>query len=287
MTATQTIDFTLAGSLYRHSDLRKSGDATSIPHRWTRPMAGWLTVFGLLGASGDVIPLVDRDNQVFEAARQIGHIDWRPYVEKGVWNDTHLNGKFGRPRVIVGYPDTLEFHDGTSARSLSEGKVGFWTEGHLLDRGDPASWNGREPTPGELDRADYYWTLGQALKDGPRTLGLSADGGMLLSPCGKRILFACIEEAAVCEYPKNPGATLEPMEKALRQFRPGMVGASPCGRCCCPTGVCNRSSPSSPDSGWKQYIHQVQERGGVDTYTALRWIANHRKGAHHGAAHTG
>lgn len=204
-----------------------------------RPMGGWLMTYGKIDDDGAVVPTVDRDGQVAEAARELGRIDWQPYLKGGLWNDTHDE------EVIVGMPTYLEFHDATSPLAKAHRKVGFFTEGHLFDRTDPSSWDGlgRTPSPHEFDRADHFWAAAELLKGTPRPLGLSAHGLMALSPCKSRIIYARVNHAAVCELPVNPDATLEPMLKAvlgtpLALIRRGMTNRGPCGRCSCPVGAC-------------------------------------------------
>lgn len=197
-------------------------------------LEGWLTTYGHLGPDGAIHPTKDRDDQVFEAAAALGRIDWSNYLKKGRWNDTHREH-------IVGLPAGLEFHDRNTERAQKERKIGFWTWGHLFDRNDPDSWQalGRKPTDHEFRRADHFWEMANDLQDLPRSLGLSADGRMALSPCRKRILAAQIDAAAVCEVPRNPDATLVLAKGGpdiLSTLRSSMVGASPCSRCCCPTG---------------------------------------------------
>lgn len=241
----QTIDMTtaeqrfkLVGDVWPLSTMAKAAEADWRP---SRPFGGWLCTYGKVGPDGGIVPTVDRDGHTFEAARQLGHIDWNRYINGGVWNDTHTP-------TLVGLPDTLEFHDGTTALSKAHGKVGFWTTGHLFDRQDPKSWTGlvddrkqpRRPTEFEFQRADYFWELAHLLKGTPRPLGLSADGVMALSPCRKRVLWARMDAAAVCETPVNPDATVEPMVYAV--IGRALVGQDqdprPCGRCSCPPGGC-------------------------------------------------
>lgn len=216
----------------------------------SRPMAGWLTTYGQLGPDGKIRETFDRDDQVMEAARKLGAIRWDGYLKKGVWNDTH------RPGVIVGLPTSLEFHGGDTPLSKAHRKIGFFTEGHLFDRNDPGSWagltdsigNARTPTDHEFKRADHFWNLANLLKGSPRGIGLSAEGKMALSPCRRRIIQAQIDAAAVCEYPRNPDATLEPLSKggatggskggATPAFMLGVPDFSACGRCSCPAGSC-------------------------------------------------
>lgn len=199
----------------------------------TRPMGGWLATYGKIGPNGGVVPTRDREGQVFEAAKVLGMINFDTYLRKGRWNDTHDEG------VIVGVPTSLEFHDETTDLAKAHRKTGFWTEGHLFDRSDPRSWElySYEPSEAELDRADYYWRLARLLKGTPRNLALSAHGKMLLSPCGERIIWAKVNQAAVCEVPQNPDATLLPLEMAVKVHR-GMLGKAACATCSCPAGAC-------------------------------------------------
>lgn len=229
--------FALTGQVVPLSALQKATGAQKRPA--SRPMGGWLMTYGKIGPDGGIVPTVDRDGQTVEAAKQLGDIDWSTYLKGGLWNDTHDES------TIVGMPSTLEFHDGTTALSKSHGKVGFWTTGALFDRADPSSWAalGRTPSPRELARADHFWSMAHLLKGTPRPLGFSAHGSMALSPCRKRIIYAKVDHAAVCELPVNPDATAEVMELArhesiLEHLRKGMVGASPCTRCKCPPGSC-------------------------------------------------
>jgi hypothetical protein len=199
----------------------------------TRPMGGWLATYGKIGPNGGVVPTKDREGQIFEAAKTLGMIDFGTYLKKGRWNDTHDEG------IIVGVPTDLEFHDHTTDLAKAHRKVGFWTEGHLFDRTDPMSWElfGYEPTEKDLDRSDYFWKLSHLLKGTPRSLALSAHGKMLLSPCGERIIWATVRQAAVCEVPQNADATLQPLELAVK-VRQSMVGANACATCSCPAGAC-------------------------------------------------
>lgn len=259
-------DFELNGSVSPLVGLRKAvGLGTWSP---TRPLGGWLMVYALIKASGALVPIVDRDDQVMEAAKELGHIDWSQYLDGGVWNDTHDE------KVRVGVPTGLEFHDETTVLAKAHGKTGFWTEGHLFDRTDPESWErhlprDKWPTPNDLDRADHFWNLSQMLKGTPRPLGLSAHGLMAESPCGKRIIWCKVTQAAVCELPKNPGSTAEPLLKGsplrIVQMRKGMVTRSdrPCGACDCPAGSCEGLLRKAVHSGnMSQMIPQDLE--GVD-----------------------
>jgi len=238
------VPFRVAGRLAAVGGMHKAVAGA----RNRRLMAGWLITAGYLGPDGGLIPTVDRDQQTFDAAKELGRIDWDHYMAKGLWNDTHKPPKVGRPL-------TVEFHDGTTALSKAHGGiVGFWTVGELWDRSNPDSWKGagHTPTPVELDRADHFWSVAQMFKaaGAGRTLGLSADGLMALSKCRKRILWAKVNEAAVAELAKNPDATVEPvvlddavlasMTKAvdgtdlspLALVRPGMIDGIGCDGAC-------------------------------------------------------
>lgn len=280
--------FTLTGSLLPLVGLTKSAGAPWTP---TRPLGGWLMTYGKIGPDGGVVPTVDRDGHTVEAARELGHIDWDPYVKGGKWNDTHDEN------IIVGVPETLEFHDGTTPLSKAHGKVGFWTTGHLFDRQDPQSWAnlGRTPRADEFDRADHFWGLAHLLKGTPRPIGLSAHGGMALSPCRRRITFARVDAAAVCELPVNPDATLEPLELARRSplafLRKGMIGAAPCGACRCAPGSCDgllrkggtttasiaAAVPEDLEGGddAEAAIRAIMARNNVTRAVATRWLVQH------------
>jgi len=254
--------FTIFGSVLPLRSLAKSVGARS---RHTRPMGGWLMTYGKIGPQGGVVPTIDRDGHRADVASQLGLIDWSKYEKGGVWNDTHNES------VAVGLPVAggLEFHDATTKLAKAHGKVGFWTAGRLFDRDSPASWDGltnakgsaRRPTEHEFARADHFWSLAHLLKGTPRGLGLSAHGLMALSPCGKRIIFAQVSAAAVCELPKNPDATLDVMEKGTspleiltKSQRRRMVGVPECGRCTCPPGACEGIRLAKADaSGASQY----------------------------------
>ena len=225
-------------------------------HYPTRPMAGWLMTYAKLAADGSLVETVDRDRHVVEAARELGKIDWQPYVKGGFWNDTHDE------QTIVGVPTLLEFHDQHTELAKAHRKVGFFTAGHLFDRKDPSSWmlyTDRVPTERELDASDRFWTIATMLKGMVRPLGLSAHGKMALSPCRSRIIWCQVSQAAVCELPKNPDATLEPMELAVRGaqlpielLRKGMVGRRACGACSCPPWACEGLLRKSGEDGKPQ-----------------------------------
>ncbi len=213
-------------------------------YRPRRELGGWLATYGKRLEDGSIVPTVDREGHNFESARTVGGIDFSGYLDlakgtRGLWNDTHhFNAPAGQ-KVYVGVPTALEHHDGETDLSKAHGKVGWWTEGHLFDREDPRSWTdftSYVPTPLDLDRADYYWRAASLLKGVPRDLGLSAEGKMLLSPCGHRILWAAVTECAVCELPQNPDATVHPLRLAVPLTR-GMLDADPCETCACPPNL--------------------------------------------------
>lgn len=232
-TAPLRVAFGLTGAVSALvAPLRKAvGGETWTP---TRPLGGWLATYGKVLPDGSVVETQDRQGHVFEAARTVGQIDFAPYLQRGVWNDTHTPG-------AVGKPTSLEHHDGTTELSKAHGKVGWWTEGHLWDRQDPRSWTlfgAYEPTSADLDRADYYWSLATMLKSVPRPLGFSAEGHMLLSPCRKRIVWAQVTKNAVCEMPQNPDAIAMPLALAGdARLDLDMLGRSPCDTCTCPPGA--------------------------------------------------
>jgi len=293
------------------------GIASAMGHTPSRPMGGWLMTYGKLGPQGGVIPTVDRDGHVMEAARELGHIDWTPYLEQGLWNDTH------NEEVIVGVPTSLEFHDGTTELSKSHGKLGFWTAGHLFDRNDPRSWElytDRKPSEDELARSDHFWMLANMLKGLPRPLGFSAHGHMALSPCKKRVVWCRVKQSAICELPKNPDTTAEMLKGSpLEIMRKGMDLASgrgcTCDCCALPLskaspqfepalntggdGQPTRAELTRPDvddlaidqnfkptgnHGLDDLLRAIMRRFFVDQGTASRWISKHFQGTASGYA---
>jgi hypothetical protein len=209
----------------------------------TRPMGGWIAPYGTLAADGRLVQSRDREGHIFEAARTIGQIDFSDYLRKGKWNDTHI-----KPKIWVGVPRLLEHHDETSELAKAHRVVGWWTEGHLFDRGDPRSWasfTDYEPTAQDLDRADYFWHIATMTKGLPRSLAFSAEGKMLLSPCKTRIIWAHVDGNAVCETPQIPTAVAMPLDLQkgkntqidIPMFSPDMVTARPCDTCRCPAGA--------------------------------------------------
>ena len=292
--------------------LAKGGDGY-VPRR---QLGGWLATYGKIADDGSVVPTRDRQGHIMEAASAIGGIDFSEYLAKGLWNDTHQGYPGGAPgpRIHVGVPRALEFHDATTALAKAHRKVGFWTEGHLFDREDPRSWTlytDYQPTSRDLDRADYFWGLATMLKGMPRPLGFSAQGKMLISPCGNRIIWAQIAQNAVCEMPQNPDSAALPMALAVdgeRMIRREMVGAAPCDSCRCPPGArCKLVSTAKasgvqvgtfssrqdlepgpatrrsltgddakPTGAEDRYAHLVRllcESWGLDERRARRWIA--------------
>jgi len=304
--------FVVQGEVVALSELRKGNAGPGIAS-FTRPMGGWLATYGKIAPNGVIVPTKDRDGQVFEAARQLGAIDWQPYLKGGKWNDTH--NKLEAPKshayaeTIVGLPLTIEFHDGTTELSKAHGKVGFWTTGRLFDRADPASWEGlgRRPTEHEFARSDYFWSTAHLLKGLPRPLGLSAEGLCALSPCKKRIIAAQFTDAAVCEVPVDPDCTVEMLEKGRTDLMdllidgrraPPVAGGAPCGKCRCPAGACEGllrkgqaavvpqdlegaaptlAGPTMPNPNVQTdrelLIDRIMGKFMVDRETAERWLA--------------
>jgi hypothetical protein len=290
-------EFRLDGEVAPLLDLRKSAGRPDA--KLSRPMGGWLMTYGQIGSDGVVVPTRDRDGHVSDVASQLGLIDWTAYLKGGRWNDTH------HADIIVGLPDDLEFHDGTTPMSKAHGKVGFWTRGHLFDRHDTSSWDGlgRTPTEHEFERADHFWQLAQLLKGTPRPIALSAHGKMALSPCKSRIIYAQVGAAAVCEIPKNPDSTLEILQASwkgtpLEVMRKGMVGRSPCRTCSCPVGACEGmfkaaqgGSAIIPEDlegaapkplrfddtseARERLLTLIERRYLVDRPTAIRWLKNY------------
>lgn len=179
----------------------------------SRPLGGWVAVYGLIRPDGQLDPVVDRDGQVIEAAATPDNMDVSTYLTSGVWTDTHRAG------TRVGLPTELEWHGADSPLAKSHGKVGWYTCGHLFDRHDPSSWEAfglERPAERDLDRADAFWRAAKTLTGTGRPLGFSAEGRMRLSPDRRRIVWAELTDAAVCELPVNPATTAEPIE-ALRK----------------------------------------------------------------------
>lgn len=286
--------FKIAGAVTPLIGLRKAVGSETGGWVPTRPMGGWLMTYGKIGPDGGVVPTVDRDGHTAEAARQLGLIDWSGYLKGRRWNDTHSDR-------VVGLAHTLEFHDGSTDLSKAHRKVGFWTTGHLFDRDDPQSFGDYSPTDEELAKADHFWSLAHILQGTPRPIGLSAEGLMALSKCRRRIIYAQVDQAAVCEVPVNPDATLEPMELArllegspLAFLRKGMVGASPCGKCSCPPDACRgmfkavhhagavpnvvpedlegKAADTAGPSPTERLILRIMQRFEVDRATAMRWL---------------
>lgn len=189
-----------------------------------RALGGWLMTYGKIGLDGKVIRTRDREGHVMVAAKQLGSVDVRPYVESGLWNDTHLVNGATSKKMMVGVPSVIEFHDGTTPLSKAHRKVGYWTAGHLYDRAEPDSWRlygDYVPTPVDLDRADYLWAHAQMFKGTPRTLGFSAEGEMYEAE--GEILWARLTGAAVCVVPQNPDTTAEVLAKAVHAGSMGSV----------------------------------------------------------------
>jgi len=238
-------------------------------HAPTRPMAGWATVWAQILPDGTLVPVIDRDEQTMDCAAELAGIDWSAYLQRsrGFWNDCHKGNIPGNRAIKVGMGRILQFHDADSPFAREHGKVGWWTAGHLWDRADPASWQlytDYIPTSIDLDRADAYWRMAQQLDGTERPLGFSVDGRMRTSPCGKRIIWARVEEIALAPGPSNPACTVEPLAvlaKASKElgaqglaFLPaGLIGrnATPdaCGTCSCGPNACGLRRLVKSDSG--------------------------------------
>lgn len=170
-----------------------------------------------------------------------------PEDRRQSWDLRHGAFQRTKQRALVGRGGVLEFHDAESPLAKAHGKVGFWTEGHLWDRNDPRSWTAAgeyEPTSLDLDRADHFWTVATMLKGIPRPLGFSADGKMLLSPCETRIIWAKVNEVAVCEVPQNPHAVALPLQLSV-PLGSASVLARPCDSCRCPPGARCAPTPAA------------------------------------------
>lgn len=283
-----------------------SGVGGHVPRR---RLGGWLTTYGQI-VDGRVVPTVDRDDQVMDAARELGRIDWTSYIKGGKWNDAHraplpdgrrtpiMERESRIAPVYVGVPTSLEYHDGTTDLSKSHGKVGFWSEGHLFDRSDPDSWRlytDHVPTSEDLLRADAYWYLAKALDESAARIGFSLHGVCALSPCGRRIIAASVSEAAICTAPRHPDATIDLLAGGdlLDIMRAAAPSRSPCGRCSCLAGSCLRllkgvdaaaldpatpedlegaaSAASSVDVVRGELVQRLVARG-HDVETARRWV---------------
>lgn len=216
-------------------------------------MAGWATVWAQIMPDGRLVPVIDRDDQTMDCAAELAGIDWSSYLARGrgFWNDSHKGGIPGNRAIKVGIGRILQFHDADSPFAQEHGKVGWWTAGHIWDRDDPASWQlytDYIPTSADLGRADAFWNVSQRLDGLNRPLGFSVDGRMRTSPCGRRIIWARVEEIAVAIGPSNPACTVEPVlaksvgDDGLAFLRPGLIGRdetpAACGACSCGPNAC-------------------------------------------------
>lgn len=301
-----TRPFVLKGGALACTDA-VTGSGGHVPRR---RLGGWLTTYGQI-VDGKVVPTVDRDNQVMDAARELGRIDWTSYIKGGKWNDSHrallpdgrrspiMEREARIQPVYVGVPTTLSFHDGTTDLSKAHAKVGFWSDGHLFDRSDPDSWRlytDHEPTNEDLLRADAYWYLAKALSPTDARIGFSVHGTCNLSPCRKRIIAATIAEAALCTAPRHPDATVDLLaggELDLLEVVSGAAAPRACERCRCPAGACMRLlkgmdadalAPAAPqdlegattatvDELREELVQRLIARGHA-TEDARRWVGN-------------
>lgn len=228
-------------------------------HVPTRPLQGWATTYATILDDGTLQPVVDREQQVFEAAGRLEAIDWSGYLNGGLWNDTHRaplpggempDAAMGQSTRYVGVPTMLEFCGAEHYIGQQQRRVGWFTAGHLWDRDDPSSWElytDHVPTEEELARADEFWRLAQLRAELGTALGFSVHGYMWVSRCKRRILQAQINGLAVCETPANPACPAMPVELAIaaKAVPEVVIGSAdvadevrPCGRCSCPAGVC-------------------------------------------------
>lgn len=260
--------------MLRPDEVRALVSTPDVLAQRTRPLGGWLMTYGKIGLNNVVIPTLDRDRQIAEYAAEFGRVDFGGYDR---WNDTH------RKSVIVGLPapGRLEFHDVTSPLAQAHRKVGYWTEGWLFDRNDPGSWAGlrdengmpRMPTAHEFARADHFWHLALELEHSPRKLGFSADGIVVVSRDGTRMLYAVVNAAAVCELPVNPDSTAEilgPVEalaKARASYTAPLVPEDLEGVSDDEEGV-----TTDPSAAWNYAVQRIMELYAVEQSRAEAWL---------------
>lgn len=195
---------------------------------YSRPLEGWATTYGVVGEDGQVIPTVDRENEVMLAASKPGMVDYSRYLSHGFLNDAHS-------ARLIGIPQSARFVGLSDPLANEQSKVGYYTDGHLVARGEPNSWlsldgsqrfrmakdgtvsnKPYEPTPEEFDKADHYFETGRDLQRGGRVLGFSLQGKKATrpGPDGTReITYALWDQLAVLPYPHNYDATIESMGK--------------------------------------------------------------------------
>lgn len=255
----------------RAEELRGLVSSPDVLAQRTRPLGGWLMTYGKIAPGNVVIPTLDRDQQIAEYAAEFGRVDFGGYDR---WNDTH------RKSVIVGLPapGRLEFHDITSPLAQAHRKVGYWTEGWLFDRADPGSWEGlrdelgrpRTPTSHEFARADHFWRLARELEHSPRKLGFSADGLVVVAKDGRRMLYAVVNAAAVCELPVNPDSTAEilgPVEALAKARAHGAVVPEDL------EGVADDDGNlASPGAAWDYAVRRIMELYSVERTRAEAWL---------------
>jgi len=129
-------------------------------------------------------PALDVDQ---ERVMQEG-LDCTKLLKSGWINWNHQSEK------IIGIPEIAEIRD----RGENLGK-GLYTEFELL---------------GKVPLAKEVWTLSKALKDTPRSLGLSLEGKKLVKNNGS-ILKAEVLNIALCPNPRNVETTASALVKAI------------------------------------------------------------------------
>ena len=162
-------------------------------------------MYGQVDANGTLYPTIDKQNQIMVSAGQPSSMDWARAIKRGdgVINDAHTNIRVGRPLA-------LEYHDGTTALSRRDGKLGWWLWSRLYDRNDPDSWDGYTmPSPAEFARANYYWVVLQLLLASGRPGGYSIQGFSCLTPDRGSAVMTDVRHVALVEYPVNPDCTIE------------------------------------------------------------------------------
>jgi hypothetical protein len=202
-----------------------------------------------------------------QAAEKPDGIDFKQLIPQGFMNDSHravpqagaqcvgqcstaspaancpVHGG-SRQSVLIGIPDSVEHAGVGHSLADRDGKVGWYSHFHLIDRKDPASWRNPDgsprsrmlrdgtvtgepftPTAEELDRADRLWELGLRLQREGRTIGQSIQGRETVVPCedGKRVVRAKVHQIALIEFMHNPDATVESLGGEMAKGVPPIV----------------------------------------------------------------